>query len=36
MIPVRWEVGDLFVAIKGYQFDGHDFVGDALLREPAA
>ncbi|HHY69660.1 MAG TPA: UDP-N-acetylmuramoyl-L-alanyl-D-glutamate--2,6-diaminopimelate ligase [Bacillota bacterium] len=26
------EVGDLFVAIKGYQFDGHDFVGDALLR----
>jgi len=30
------EPGDLFVAIKGEKFDGHDFVADAFLRGAAA
>jgi UDP-N-acetylmuramoyl-tripeptide--D-alanyl-D-alanine ligase len=30
------EAGDLFVALKGERFDGHDFVMDALARGAAA
>ena len=30
------EPGDLFVALRGPQFDGHDFVADALARGAAA
>jgi UDP-N-acetylmuramoyl-tripeptide--D-alanyl-D-alanine ligase len=30
------EAGDLFVALKGERFDGHDFVADALRRGAAA
>jgi len=32
----RLQAGDLFVALRGERFDGHDFVGDALGRGAAA